>query len=136
MMTGVVNSKELREQFADFRCPLLREVLVDCPHDEFAEVAVQCFAQEAEQIRRRDENNPFELCVDAPVLEAPGYFASEFGSLLITCRVCISKGMAVGGTAGSIARQIALVRAGFRVDEIFEFLQRAPGCCNGEDART
>jgi hypothetical protein len=135
MMTGVVNSKELGQQFANFGRALLRQIFVDRTHDELAEMAVQRFAQEAKQIRRGNEDNAFELRVNASAFEATGYFASKFGGLLIACGVGIAEGMSVRGTPRSVARQIALMRARFRVHKIFEFLQRTPGCCDGEDAR-
>jgi hypothetical protein len=134
-MTGVVNSQELGPESAQFGCTLLRQVFVDFAHDEFAEIAVQCSAQEAKQIRCGDKNNPLELCVDAPVFEAPGNFARELGGLLVSRRVRVSKRMSIGGTARSVARQIALMCPRFGVNEIFEFLQRTPGCCDGKDAR-
>jgi len=136
MMTGVTNSEELGEQLANFRRALLRQVLVYTAYDEFAEIVVQGFAQQPEQVGRRDENNSFELCVNASVFEAPGDFARELGSLPIARGVRVSERVSIRGTAGFVARQIPFVCARFRVYEIFEFVQRTAGCFNCEDART
>jgi hypothetical protein len=115
---------------------VLRNVFVYRLHDEFAQRRVHRFAQQPEQIGPGDQNQFFEVPVNATVFQTVCDLARELLRLLITRAVGISKRVPIAGSTGSVGRQITFVSARFGMNQRFDFLKRSFGSFDGEDAGT